>query len=432
MTQNIPIIYTLKYRKDIIDIFTCACIKITYLCSSENENYMKYDFDRVIDRRGTGALKVEVLKERYGRDDLIPLWVADMDFLSPPAIGEVITERCKHNLYGYTNPDQSYYDSIINWVGRRHNWVIEQEWLSYIPGIVKGIAFVIDCFSTRDDKVIIQPPVYHPFRIVPTLHRRTVVDNQLVLDAGKYKMDLDGLKNVIDPSCKILILCNPHNPGGRVWTRQELIDIADICYDNNILVISDEIHSDLAFDDNVHIPFASVSDKAANNSITFMAPSKTFNIAGIVSSYSIIPNKELRDRFYQYLHSSELNEAHLFAYLATEAAYDSSEDWLEEVKVYIRGNITFVDNFLRKDIPQIKVMIPEASFLVWLDCRELGLTHKELESLFVNDAKLALNSGTMFGAGGEGFMRMNVGTQRANIEKALNNLKIAIAEKQRW
>ena len=173
---------------------------------------MKYDFDRVIDRRGTGALKIEVLKERYGRDDLIPLWVADMDFLSPPAIGEVISERCKHNLYGYTNPDQSYYDSIINWVGRRHNWKIEQEWLSYIPGIVKGIAFVIDCFTTRDDKVVIQPPVYHPFRIVPTLHHRAVVDNSLVLDAGKYKMDLDGLKKVIDTSCKILILCNPHNP----------------------------------------------------------------------------------------------------------------------------------------------------------------------------------------------------------------------------
>lgn len=390
----------------------------------------KYNFDQVIDRRGTSALKVDALKERYGSDALIPLWVADMDFLSPPVVGEVIAERCKHNIYGYTRPSQSYYDSIINWVGRRHSWNIEQEWISYIPGVVKGIAFVLDCFTTKEDKVIIQPPVYHPFRIIPTLHSRTVVDNQLILEAGQYKMDLDGLKRLIDPSTKVLILCNPHNPGGRVWTRQELIDIAEICYDNNILVISDEIHSDLTFDSHIHIPFASVSQKAADNSITFMAPSKTFNIAGIVSSFSVIPNKALRTKFHQYLASSELEEAHLFAYLATEAVYDRGEDWLEEVKVYIRENIRFVDEYLKTNIPQIKAMIPQASFLVWLDCRELGLSHKELDSLFVNDAKLALNTGTMFGAGGEGFMRLNVGTQRANIEKALNNLKIAIEEKQ--
>lgn len=386
----------------------------------------KYNFDQIIDRRGTNALKTDVLKERYGSEDLIPLWVADMDFLSPPAVTEAIIERAKHGLFGYTCPSQEYYNSIINWVKRSHDWTLDQQWITFIPGIVKGIAFVIDCFSTKEDHVIIQPPVYHPFRIIPSLHQRKVVDNPLVLEAGQYKMDLSDLKKRIDTSSKILILCNPHNPGGRVWTKDELADLAEVCYDNGILVISDEIHSDMAFENNKHVPFASVSEKAAQNSITFMAPSKTFNIAGIVSSYSIIPNDKIRTKFNNYLKSSELEEGHIFAYLAAQAAYEKGEEWLTEAKDYIWGNIQFVDQFLKTNIPQIKAMIPEASFLVWLDCRELNLTQKDLVSLFVKDAKLALNDGTMFGKGGEGFMRLNVGSPRSVIEKALNNLKAAI------
>jgi cystathionine beta-lyase len=390
----------------------------------------KYNFDEIIDRKGTNALKTDALLPRYGNADLIPLWVADMDFLSPPAITEAITERAKHGIFGYTSPSQAYYDSIIDWIGRKHDWKIRQEWLTFIPGIVKGIAFVIDCFTTKEDKVIIQPPVYHPFRIIPSMHQRTIADNQLILESGRYIMDLEGLKKMIDPACKALILCNPHNPGGRVWTREELIGIAEICYDNNILVISDEIHSDLAFAPTKHIPFACVSEKAARNSITFMAPSKTFNIAGIVSSYSVIPNKELRDRFGKYLESSELDEGHIFAYLGAQAAYEHGDEWLGEAKDYIWKNITFVDEYLKAYIPQVKAMIPEASFLVWLDCSELGLSQHGLVSLFVNDAKLALNDGLMFGAGGAGYMRMNVGTPRANIEKALDNLKKAVESKQ--
>ncbi len=389
---------------------------------------MKYNFDEVIDRKGTYALKTDALESRFGNANLIPLWVADMDFLSPPAVTEAIIERAKHGIFGYTCPSESYYKSIINWVDRHHDWKIDQDWITFIPGIVKGIAFVIDCFSSRDHKVIIQPPVYHPFRIVPTLHHRIVVNNPLVLEAGQYNMDIEGLKNLIDPACRILILCNPHNPGGRVWTREELIDIAEICYDNNILVISDEIHSDLAFNSYKHIPFASVSEKAAQNSITFMAPSKTFNIAGIVSSYSLIPNKELREKFNTYLSSSELDEGHIFAYLAAEAAYEYGDEWLAEAKDYLWGNIIFVDEYLKINIPQIKAMLPQASFLVWLDCRALNLSQKELVSLFVNDARLALNDGTIFGVGGEGFMRLNVGSPRSVIEKALNNLKKAIAK----
>lgn len=391
---------------------------------------MKYNFDEIIDRRNTNALKTDALEPRYGNPDLIPMWVADMDFLSPPAITEAIIERAKHGIFGYTCPSQAYYNSIINWLNQSHSWKIEQEWLNFIPGIVKGIAFVIDCFTTKEQKVVIQPPVYHPFRIIPTLHHREIVDNPLILDAGQYRMDLDSLKSAITPECRILILCNPHNPGGRVWTRQELIDIAEICYDNNILVISDEIHSDLAFAPNKHVPFASVSEKAAQNSITFMAPSKTFNIAGIVSSFSVIPNKELREKFHAYLSSSELEEGHIFAYLAAQAAYEHGGEWLSEVKDYLWKNITFVDEYLKINIPQIKAMLPEASFLVWLDCKELNLSQKELVSLFVDDAKLALNDGVMFGVGGEGFMRMNIGTPLANIEKALHNLKRAVEAKQ--
>jgi len=410
-------------------------LKQTYFCIFVSEFFTeitmsKYNFDEIIDRRGTNAIKVDALAERYGNADIIPLWVADMDFKSPPAVAEAIIERAKHGIFGYTSPSQGYYDSVINWIGRHHDWKIEQDWISFIPGIVKGIAFVIDCFTEKDHEVIIQPPVYHPFRIIPTLHHRTVVDNQLILKAGQYEMDLEGLKKLINPASKVFILCNPHNPGGRVWTRRELIDIADICYDNKILVISDEIHSDLAFSPNKHIPFASVSEKAACNSITFMAPSKTFNIAGIISSFSVIPNKELREKFHEYLERSELEQAHVFACLAAQAAYDKGDEWLAGLKEYLHKNITFVDEYMKANIPQIKTMLPQASFLVWLDCRELNLTQDELVSLFVNDAKLALNDGIMFGAGGEGYMRMNIGTPKANIEKALDNLKKALKEKQ--
>lgn len=391
----------------------------------------RYNFDEIIDRKGTNAIKVDLLKERFGRSDLIPLWVADMDFKSPPAIAEAIMDRCKHGIFGYTKPSQGYFDSIQNWLSVRHNWDIEHEWLSFVPGVVKGIAFVLDCFTDKKDKVLIQPPVYHPFRIISELHRREVVDNPLLLQAGQYRMDIDDLKTKIKTS-KLLILSNPHNPGGRVWTRRELIDLAEICYDNGVLVIADEIHSDLAFEKQgyKHIPFASVSEKAAQNSITFMAPSKTFNIAGIVSSFAVVPNNSLRQKFFDYLRASELNEGHIFAYLAAETAYKKGGEWLDEVKEYLWKNIVFVDEYLKANIPQIKAMIPEASYLIWLDCRALGLKQPDLVSLFVNDARLALNDGAIFGSGGVGFMRLNIGSSRAVIEQALDNLKKAVDNKK--
>jgi cystathionine beta-lyase len=381
-----------------------------------------YNFDEIIDRRGTGALKTDALKERYGREDLIPLWVADMDFRSGDFITDALINRCKHGVFGYSVTPDDYVSSIVNWVKNGHGWDIQKEWLSYIPGIVKGIAFCVMHFTTPQDKIIIQPPVYHPFRIVPQMQRRNIVNNPLIEENGQYRMDLDGLRKVIDGDCKMLILCNPHNPIGITWDKETLEELAEICYDNHILVVSDEIHADMGIFGHKHTPFAMVSPKAASNSITFMSPSKTFNMAGIVSSYSIVPDAQLRKRFYDFLHAGELDEGTIFAYTATQSAYNEGQEWMRQMLEYIEGNILFVDDYLKKNIPKIKAVIPQASFLLWLDCRELGLNHAELISLFVDKAHLALNDGEIFGPGGKGFMRMNIGCSRIILEQALRQL----------
>jgi cystathionine beta-lyase len=385
-----------------------------------------YNFDEVIDRKGTGALKTDALIERYGRDDLTALWVADMDFRTGDFITEALIKRCEQGIFGYTIPSENYFHSIINWVKNRHDWDIQKEWLSYIPGIVKGIAMCVVKYTNPGDKIIIQPPVYHPFRLVPLMHHRNIVNNPLVEENGKYRMDLDGLRKIIDKDCKLLILSNPHNPAGIVWDKATLKELAEICYENQVMVISDEIHSDMGLFGHKHIPFATVSPEAAQNSITFMAPSKTFNIAGIVSSYSIIPDDKIRKSYYDFLHASELDDGTIFAYTATEAAYEKGLDWMLQMLQYIGDNVLFVDKYLKENIPQIKAYIPDASFLLWLDCRKLGLNHSELVSLFVDKAQLALNDGEMFGPGGEGFMRMNIGSPRSVLHKALQQLSIAI------
>ena len=386
----------------------------------------KYNFNEVIDRKGTGALKIDALKGRYGRDDLLGLWVADMDFKTGDFITEAIIKRCKNGILGYTVAPESYYDSIIQWVENQYGWVIQREWLSYVPGVIKGIAFAIQCFSKPLDKIIIQPPVYHPFRLIPSKLRRTVISNPLIEENGKYRMDLDGLRKLIDKDCKILILSNPHNPIGIVWDKDTLEELADICYKKYVLVISDEIHSDMCIFGNKHIPFATISPKAALNSITLMSPSKTFNMASVIAAHAIVPDSEIRKTFYEFMQGSELDEGSIFAYTATQAAYEKGSDWRSQVLKYIENNILFVDKFFKENIPEIKVIIPEASFLLWLDCRELGLKQYELAFLFINWARLALNNGVMFGKEGEGFMRMNVGTPRVILEQALLQLKEAI------
>lgn len=386
-----------------------------------------YNFDKIIDRSGSGDLKHEVLEERYGRADLLPLWVADMDFETPHFITDALRRRLDHSLFGYTVEPKDYWPTVQKWIADHHGWHVEREWLSYIPGIVKGIGMVINVFTRPDEKVIIQPPVYHPFRLTPEGNKREVVYNPLRENAdGSYSMDFDNLEQVADEKCRVLILSNPHNPAGIAWDKDTLARLADFCFDHNIIVISDEIHCDMALWGNKHVPFATASEKAAQLSITFGAPSKTFNIAGIVSSYSIVPNKDLREKFYSWLAANELNEAPLFSPIATIAAFQNGEQWRREMLSYVEQNIVFVEEYCREYIPQIKPLRPEASFLVWLDCRNLHLDHDQLVDLFVNKAHLALNDGEMFGHGGEGFMRMNVGTPRAILRQALDQLREAV------
>jgi len=355
--------------------------------------------------------------------------VADMDFRTPDFIVEALRKRCEHEIFGYTFAPDAYYECIKDWVYYKHNWTIDKAWINYIPGIVKGIAFVLDCFTQAGDKVIIQPPVYHPFRMVPEMQRRQVVENPLRQVNGLYQMDFDHLESVIDEQCKVLILCSPHNPGGVLWGKETLARLAQICNKYHILVISDEIHAEMVYPQYTHYPLPMVSEEAAACSITFMAPSKTFNIAGIVTSYVIIPNASLRQRFFSHLHARELDEGTIFAYEATQAAYTYGAEWLQQMRIYVTGNVSFVTDFLEAEIPQIKVYKPQASFLVWLDCKGLQLKQKELVSLFQQKAGLALNDGLMFGKGGEGYMRLNVGCPRSVLKHALLSLKKALDEK---
>lgn len=386
-----------------------------------------YDFDTLIDRSGSGDLKHEALLPRWGRNDLLPLWVADMDFATPDFVVDALKERLNHPIFGYTVDPSDYRPAIIDWIRTHHHWEVKSEWLSFIPGIVKGIGLVVNVFTKPEEKVIIQPPVYHPFRLTPEGNHREVVFNPLLRrEDGYYDMDFENLEQVCDEKCRVLILCNPHNPAGLCWSKDTLVRLADFCYQHHILVISDEIHSDMALFGNQHVPFASVSQQAADISITFGAPTKTFNMAGIVSSYAIVPNAELREKFFGWLKANELDEPTLFAPIATIAAFRKGEEWRKQMLAYVEENVKFVEEYYREYIPGIHPLRPQASFLMWLDCNELGLNHEQLLDLFIDKAHLALNDGEMFGPGGKGFMRLNIGTPRSILHQALSKLADAV------
>jgi putative cystathionine beta-lyase patB len=388
-----------------------------------------YNFDEIIDRSGSGDLKHEALLPRWGRNDLLPLWVADMDFATPDFVVDALKARLSHPIFGYTIEPADYRPTIIDWNESHHGWKIKPEWISFIPGIVKGIGFVVNVFTKPGEKVIIQPPVYHPFRMTPEDNGREVVFNPLRLrEDGYYDMDFDNLSEVCDDKCRVLILSNPHNPAGVCWSKETLQRLADFCYEHNIIVISDEIHSDMALFGNRHVPFASVSERAADISITFAAPTKTFNMAGIVSSYAVISNDDLRQCFYGWLKANELDEPTIFAPIATIAAYQKGEEWRKQMLAYVENNVRFVEDYCRERIPGVRPLRPQASFLVWLNCRGLELSHDKLLDLFIDKAHLALNDGEMFGPGGEGFMRLNVGTPRSVLRQALEQLAKAVNE----
>ncbi|NMB37436.1 MAG: putative C-S lyase [Bacteroidales bacterium] len=390
---------------------------------------MNMIFDEIIDRRGTNAYKTDLLTKLYGRDDLIPLWVADMDFKTPDCIVEALKERFKHEVYGYSLAPDSYWESIINWVKELHGWEISREELSFIPGIVKGIAYVLQCFTLPGDGVIIQPPVYMPFIHVPNDTGRKLLLNPLIRTEEGYEMDLEGLEEICRTSSpKILILCNPHNPAGIVWSSEVLAGLAHICSKYGVIVISDEIHADMALFDNVHTPFPMASEEARNISITFAAPTKTFNIAGLVSSYCVVHNRELREPFYGWLNANHLASPTFIAAVATEAAFTKGGEWRRQMLDYVEGNVRFVEEFLSKNIPGIRAVRPQASFLIWLDCRELGFDQEALKDLFINKARLALNDGEAFGKEGSGYMRLNVGCPRAVLSRAMEQLDSAVRE----
>ncbi|WP_455585320.1 MalY/PatB family protein [Bacteroides sp.] len=385
---------------------------------------MKYNFDEIIDRRGTESVKWDAVGERWGRDDLLPMWVADMDFRTPPFVIEALKKRLEHEVLGYTFACEEWYTSIMDWVRQRYGWDVTREMLTFMPGIVRGLAFAIQCFTEKGDKVMVMPPVYHPFFLVTEKNKREVVYSPLVLRDEQYYIDFDRFRKDIQ-GCKMLILSNPHNPGGRVWTLEELEQIAEICYENGTLVISDEIHADLTLPPYQHHTFALVSDKARRNSLVFMSPSKAFNMPGLASSYCLIEDERIRQRFQEYMEASEFSEGHLFAYLSVAAAYSHGTEWLDQAIAYIQANVDFTGEYLRQHIPAIRMIRPQASYLVFLDCRGLGLEQKDLVNLFVEGAHLALNDGTTFGKEGEGFMRLNVACPRSVLEKALGQLKEA-------
>ena len=382
-------------------------------------------FDERIDRNGSHCVKIEKMKEIWNRTDLLPLWVADMDFKTPPCIIEAVKKRLQHEVLGYTCPHEGYYSSIIHWVHKRYGMALSKEEIQFVPGIVPGINMALHALTKRGDKIVIQPPVYHPFKQIIEGTGRVLVNNPLLFKEGRFCMDLVHLRTVVQ-GCKLFILCNPHNPGGAVWSQSELEALAQICAEHGVTVISDEIHADLTLPPNRHLSFSMASETAKQLSVTFMSPSKTFNMPGLAASHIVVFNNALREKLFHYIQYNDLDLGNVFAYIAVEAAYNQGEEWLTQLLAYLQSNIDFVDHRLRSQMPKIKAVLPQASYLVFLDCRELGFsTQEDLDDFFVNKAKLALNSGTLFGEEGRGFMRLNVAVPQTILMQALHQLEKA-------
>jgi len=388
----------------------------------------QYDFDRVIERRGTASVKWDLVDKLYGGTELLPLWVADMDFSSPPEVIDALQKRISHGAFGYSCCPKSYFDAVSGWFKRRHQWQLKNEWLLFSPGIVVALNLIVRTFTKPDDYVIIQPPVYHPFRHTIRDTGRAVLNNPLILENGQYRIDYDLLtKQVADPRARMLILCSPHNPGGRVWTREELTHLGDICLANNVLVISDEIHCDLVFPGSKHIPFGSISTAFLDNSITCTAPSKTFNLAGLQTSNLIIADPEKRKLIEKELQASALYIPNPLGVVATETAYTLCDAWLEELLIYLKQNLDFLKRYIKEHLPGIIVIEPEGTYLVWLDCRKLKLEGSKMRRLLVEQGRVAVSDGFIFGKeDGDGFLRINIACPRPTLQEGLSRIVHAL------
>ena len=389
----------------------------------------QYNFDEIIERRGTDCFKWDALPAMYGRDDLTPMWVADMDFRSPDFVMEAIRKRCDHEVLGYTMPSDGYWQAVTAWLQKHYNINTTKENLHFIPGIVAGIAYTLLCLTEPGDKVLVTTPVYPPFLNLPKESQRELVCSPLKISNDRFAIDFDDFERKAE-GCKLLILSNPHNPAGTVWGKEVLQKIADICERKGLLVISDEIHADLTLPPHQHVSYSTVSEAAARHSLTFMAPSKTFNIAGLGSSICYIVNPELRKRFFGWLDSLGVAGGNIFAFTAAEAAFAHGEEWLDQMLDYLNENVQTLDKFLRTRMPKVKAVLPEASYLAWLDFIDYGIPHKELADRLINDAKVVLNDGTTFGGDAYQYcFRMNLGCPKSTLHDTLNRIETSILAK---
>lgn len=386
-----------------------------------------YNFDERIDRTQTNSIKYDGRKMFFGNADLLPLWVADMDFRTPDFIVDAVKKRTEHEIFGYTFRAESYNQSIVNWLKRRHNWEIKPDWISFSPGVVAGLTLAIEAFSKPGDGVIVQPPVYFPFFDSVKGTRREMIENPLRLENGRYYFDLEDLKSKITPTTRLLLLSNPHNPGGMAWNEKELTELAKICLENKILIISDEIHSDLIFDGFKHTPLAGISEEIAQNCVICMAPSKTFNTAGLTTSFLVIPNKRHFVAYERVMRLPHLHMGNIFGTVALEAAYTHGEEWLSQLIQYLQGNYTFLEQFFNDHLPEVKVMRPEATYLIWLDFSAFRLTDEVLNQKLIDNG-IGLNRGVQFGKQGSGYMRINIGCPRSILEEALIRIENTFRE----
>lgn len=384
-------------------------------------------FNEVIDRTNTKSQKYDFNEKHNVPDDVMPLWVADMDFQTPESVREALVETAKHGIFGYSGADENYTNAVLNWMGDQFDYHPDVEELVSTPGVVFAIAHAIRAFTKPGDSILIQEPVYYPFRKEIEANDRNVVSSPLKEQNGGYFIDFDDFeKKILNSNVKLFILCNPHNPVGRVYTEYELNRLAEICRKYNVPIVSDEIHADFIHGNRKHIVLPTLSDEVAEQTILCTSPSKTFNLAGLQVSNIFIKNKEMRRKFQKELQKSGVGGLSIMAYVAAQAAYENGKEWVKELNNYIEDNFEYIDHFLKENIPQIKANIPEGTYLVWLDCKSLGMTDKELKDFFLNDAKLWLDEGTLFGEEGSGYMRLNAAAPRETITKALENLKSAV------